>query len=136
MSSVLPQEHTFSFALGGADERVKLWIDDTLVVDQWSSLSSAAPQGVAALCARAAHGITVHYANTIGASQARLMWETNGPHGNIVRRPVPAAALAPRCDDLPGSPFILTVEPSAAATASAVSGRGLTVGTAGVATSA
>ena len=25
MSSVLPQEHTFSFALGGADERVKLW---------------------------------------------------------------------------------------------------------------
>jgi hypothetical protein len=36
VSSVLPQVHTFSALMGGLDERVRLWIDDALVIDQVS----------------------------------------------------------------------------------------------------
>ncbi len=32
--SVLPQVHTFSAVMAGADERARLWIDDSLIVDQ------------------------------------------------------------------------------------------------------
>jgi hypothetical protein len=31
--------------VAGADERVKLWVDDQWIIDQWNSLSSTEPSG-------------------------------------------------------------------------------------------
>eukprot|EP00961_Rhodomonas_salina_P019509 262828-Rhodomonas_salina.2 len=40
------QEYTFSTGLGGSEDRLKLWIDTALIIDQWSSLGTQNPTGV------------------------------------------------------------------------------------------
>ena len=63
VSSSLPQPHTFVAEIADADERVKLWIDSSLIIDQWSSLSSLSPSGTYDMCSFAAHGIKLEYSN-------------------------------------------------------------------------
>ena len=131
VTAYLPQEHTFSLEVAEADERVKLWIDEQLLVDQWTSLSTIRPTGTFLVCAGAAYPIRIEYYNNGGICAASLTWESNGPAGNIVKRPVPSQYLSPFCDPFQGSPFILTVNPYHAYNYSTVSGAGLTIGTAG-----
>ena len=33
------QVHTFAVEMDGVDERVKLWIDDAIVIDQWRHIA-------------------------------------------------------------------------------------------------
>ena len=51
----LSQIHTFSLEMSEADERVKLWIDEQLLIDQWASLSATAPTGTILACGGAAY---------------------------------------------------------------------------------
>lgn len=51
VASTISQRYTFGVALAGADrgERVKLWVDNKLVIDQWTSLDLQAPSGTLAI---------------------------------------------------------------------------------------
>ena len=51
-----------------SDERVRLWIHDEYVVDQWTSLASTSPSGTVWLAAGAAAEMTMQYAAKTGAS--------------------------------------------------------------------
>ncbi|KAJ1464333.1 hypothetical protein T484DRAFT_1758176, partial [Baffinella frigidus] len=37
--------YTYVFQMRQVDERVKLWVDNSLIIDQWSSLQTVAPRG-------------------------------------------------------------------------------------------
>jgi len=132
VTAYLPQEHTFSVEVSEPDERVKLWIDEQLLVDQWTSISTITPTATFLVCAGAAYPLKLEYFNSDGTCAAKLTWESNGRYGNIVKRPVPNRFLSPACEPFPGSPFILTVKADKAGNYSSVSGAGLTVGTAGI----
>ena len=128
----LPQLHTFGLEVAEPDERVKLWVDEQLLVDQWNSISTIRPTGTILVCAGTAYPIRIEYFNNKGTCAASLTWESNGNAGNIVKRPIPGRFLHPVCEPFQGSPFLLKVEPGNADKYSVVTGTGLTIGTAGV----
>jgi hypothetical protein len=128
----LPQLHTFGLEVAESDERVKLWVDEQLLVDQWNSIATIRPTGTILVCAGTAYPIRIEYFNNKGTCAASLTWESNGKAGNIVKRPIPGRFLHPVCEPFQGSPFSLRVEPGNADKYSVVTGTGLTIGTAGV----
>ena len=46
---------------GSVDDRVKLWIDDQLVIQQWTSLASTAPSGTIAFAIAIDIAVTTQY---------------------------------------------------------------------------
>jgi len=132
ITAYLAQEHTFSVEIAEPDERVKLWIDEQLLIDQWTSLATINPTGTFSVCAGAAYPLKLEYFNSGGTCAASLTWASNGRAGNIMKRPVPPRYLSPACTPFQGSPFILQVEAGSADNFSSVRGAGLTIGTAGI----
>ena len=132
ITAYLAQEHTFSVEVSEPDERVKLWIDEQLLVDQWTSIATITPTGTFLVCAGAAYPLKLEYFNNGGTCAASLTWESNGRFGNIMKQPVSNRYLSPACEPFQGSPFLLQVEANSADDFSSVSGSGLTIGTAGI----
>jgi hypothetical protein len=68
----LPQTYTLFAEVTEADERVKLWIDNTLIVDQWSSLDNMKPLGTVVYSVPGYYDIMIEYKQSSGASGFRL----------------------------------------------------------------
>ena len=45
--------YTFGTVIGGDDERVKLWIDNKVIIDHWTSLNTLKPKGIMLINANA-----------------------------------------------------------------------------------
>ena len=127
-----PGVYTFQSMPFIPDERVRLWIDNTLVVDQWSSLVATAASGAIRFGGAAAlHELKLEYLvsalRTTDTEPLRLVWAHGGSNGF---QPIPEhsfTAVAP----LTGVyEQLVTPAPWCCAT-STVSGSGLTVATAG-----
>jgi hypothetical protein len=134
-----PQQssYTFQAALGSStafDERVKLWVDNSLLIDQWSSLASTAPQSIVPpLYADQLYDIQVEYKNVAGGatdgSHLTLRWTYNGV---TVLSVIPSTKLYPS-HPISGQALRVHLNPNVAyARECEVYGQGLTVATAGM----
>jgi len=81
--------YTMSMKIGAQDivnfpttnDRIRVWIDNTIVIEQWSSLSSLAPSGTFNfLVPEYLYDITVEYKNFNSLQQAVLMWNSRGSY--------------------------------------------------------
>jgi hypothetical protein len=61
------QAYTFYCHFASNEDRVRLWMDDNLLIDQWSSLSSNVTRASLNLTEDAFHSLSIHYAH-IGPS--------------------------------------------------------------------
>jgi len=121
--------YTFTTKVAGADERVKLWVDDQWIIDQWNSLSSTEPSGTLFVAANALYDIKVQYKDVTDTAEIHLFWES-ATQGTQV---VPTDRLFASATAVEGSPFMATVFPSlTSGTVSTAVGEGLSIATAGV----
>jgi hypothetical protein len=88
---VVPAEGTWTFVTR-SDDGVRLWIDDRLVVSNWTTHLLTENRGTVTLTADRAHDIRLEYFDQTGAATARLLW--SGP--GVSQRVVPASALLAR----------------------------------------
>jgi hypothetical protein len=109
--------YTFHFGIGGFDERVRLWLDNVLVIDQWTSMSyvwnAYSLDGLASPCwwvsasielpaAGTLYEIAVEYQQTEGTYRAWLQWEAQ----TVSRRTVETDHLV-QLAAISGSPFVV-----------------------------
>jgi hypothetical protein len=107
--------YTFHFGIGDFDERVRLWVDNVLVIDQWASMSyvwnAYSAEGSVSTCwwvsasvelpaARTMYEIAVEYRQTEGNYRAVLQWEAQ----TVRRRTIQAGDLQ-QLAAISGSPF-------------------------------
>jgi len=127
---------TFSTAVGSPtamDERVKLWVDNSLLIDQWSSLASTSRTAMRLdLIANQLYDIKLEFKNVVSGtsdgSNLKLSWGWNGQPSI----PVPSDKLY-SSHRISGSFKRVRVNPAVAfAPACEVHGLGLTLSTAGV----
>lgn len=92
------ERYTF---VAATDDGARLWVDDQLLVDDWTSRGSTESQGSIELVAYRPYSIRLEYFNGAGAGVTRLSWSS----ASQAREIVPARALAPGtgvdfgCDD-------------------------------------
>lgn len=67
--------HTFHVV---ADDKVRLWVDGSLVIDNWRSPTSAESSGEFALALKADHkyGLRLEYGGNLSAAKMKLQWST------------------------------------------------------------
>ena len=140
------QQYTFAVVMpqsgtAGQVERVKLWVDNSIIVSQWTSLASTNPSGTIAFGnSNGYYDISALYKCTTGSSCAyTLFWQstttgvtaTDTQYGRI-----PSTRLFQRLDVPNGPPSGHRIQPAVvSASASTVAGLGLTLATAGYAAS-
>ena len=75
---------TYTFHLGmtaATEERVKLWVGNQLLIDEWESLSAVKPKGVFTVgAANQVYPIRIAYKNPLTSATAKLQlkWEASG----------------------------------------------------------
>ena len=122
------EEYTFHATLAEADERVKLWVDDQWIVDQWSSLSSTAPTGTLWLAGNILYDMKLQYKEIAGHAGVSLHWESSSTSKALV----PSSSLFRAATAVQGSPFAATVFPArTSGTISTGVGQALSLATAG-----
>ncbi len=131
-----PHSGTFTFTVifAETDERVRLWVRDRWLVDVWTATANAATSlsGTVDLLANALYDVRVDYAELFGFAQVSLLWSSAA----IPLALVPSQRLFASTFHISGSPFSVAVAPSiTCGTTSIAFGSGLTVSTAGVASS-
>ena len=74
-----------------ADDGVRLWVDDTLVIDDWTQHSVQQRSGTIALTAGQAHDLKLEYNDRTRHAVVKLEWRS----ASQVREVIPASRLAP-----------------------------------------
>ncbi|KAJ1487600.1 hypothetical protein T484DRAFT_1786058, partial [Baffinella frigidus] len=88
---VSPAENaTYTFGLATSSERVKLWIDSSLIISQWSSLSALRPEGTFAFV-RGGAGDGASYTITVEYKQES---SATVPSGSLLRTRAAFTTLA------------------------------------------
>lgn len=85
-----PASGSFTFHVT-ADDGVRLWVDDVLLVDQWREQSPTEYSGSARLTVGRKHDIRLEYYEAGGDATISLAW--SGP--GLPRQTIPAASLYP-----------------------------------------
>eukprot|EP00960_Hanusia_phi_P062334 765116-Hanusia_phi.AAC.3 len=126
------EEFTFETDMGGSDERVKLWVDSSWIIDQWNSLSASSPSGTVWLVSNTLYDIKLQYADGADSAQLQLLWSSASQGQEVVN----TSNLFVDASPVAGSPFATTVYPAlTSGTLSTASGQGLSLATAGVSAS-
>jgi hypothetical protein len=126
-------EYTLRAALGSPDDRIRLWLDNVLVLDQWASLGASAPTGTLAVPeAGYFFVLDLHYRHANASAPAALSFEwspTAPPARAATFEPVPSQYLFAAVP-VAASPYAAFIAP--AATSGVLSGfSGLSFATAG-----
>jgi hypothetical protein len=98
--------------VGGADERVRLWVDNVLLLDQWSSLSRAKDWLDArplSLTSSTAYAVRMEYAQRSGTFSAALAWSS--ATSRVATAVSGSSIFAPHA--VGGAPFSARVLPAA-----------------------
>lgn len=74
------------------NDGVKLWVDNTVVIDQWSSTGDATTTGNISLTAETFYDIKLEWKNVAGSSKCIMEWAA----ANQVRQVVPQDRLYPK----------------------------------------
>jgi hypothetical protein len=111
IASTSSETFTFQTDISGSDERLKLWIGDSWIVDCWSSLTSISPTGTVWMSSEQLTDVKLQYSSqaTGAESQVRLKWNSISVPGPM---PVPNNRLFTPDAHVNGSPFSLTVYPA------------------------
>jgi hypothetical protein len=128
-----PQTFTFDAELKEKDERVKVWIDNKLVVDNWLSLSAiVTSQSVYFQGSDNKYvPLKIEYKDISGAQGLQIFWQT-GEVATIKRGLIPSCRLAVRVQQQP-LPIALNNQPDIfCSVTSHHFGSSLSVSTAGV----
>lgn len=75
-----------------ADERVKLWVADTLIIDDWGTPGMSVKSGKIVLRKDDLYDIRVVYAEDFGTANMKLSWSYPGTEKQVV----PTSSLYPR----------------------------------------
>jgi hypothetical protein len=67
-----------------SDQGVRLWIDGTLVVDDWTAHTLREKKATATLTANQAHDVRIDYYENIGAATMKLLWSGPGTAKQVV----------------------------------------------------
>lgn len=86
----LPQDGKYSFYTV-SDDGIRLWVDDQLVIDNWTDHGEAENQGQIELWGGRPHLIRIEYYEKTGAAVAKLLW--SGP--NLKKQVIPTQFLFP-----------------------------------------
>ena len=122
------ETYTFQATIAEADERVRLWVHQEYVIDQWSSLKTISPTGTIWLAAGAVAKIELEYSARAGVSAVALKWKSSSQP----LATVPSENLFSLPQHVKGSPFTLTVYPANTCGATSIArGQGLSLATAG-----
>lgn len=120
-------EYTFTTAVLGSDERVKLWIDNSLLIDQWTSLNALTSTGTYNLATATYHPVSLQYRDLVGTHKAQLQWAGAGDGPGVIASTALYAAY-----HAVGSPSSVNVRPQVPCAAlSTLRGSGLSLTTAG-----
>eukprot|EP00960_Hanusia_phi_P058256 763832-Hanusia_phi.AAC.2 len=79
LQAAYPQVYTFTLSVKEADERVRFWIEDKLLIDQWDSLDSIdTSQTYNFECpTQTVYDIVIEYKDVTGGRGLRMDWETS-----------------------------------------------------------
>jgi hypothetical protein len=141
-------EYTFYNVLDNDDERVRLWIDNHMIIDEWTSLNATVTSGTVSLIADVIYDLKNEYKDMANDAVFRLRWLS----GSQSLEPIPSThlfansrhisggvpgALFTRRDGLiagQGSPWSLTMLPGATcgAISTVVAGSFMSIQTAGI----
>uniref|UniRef100_A0A7S0EWB6 PA14 domain-containing protein n=1 Tax=Hanusia phi TaxID=3032 RepID=A0A7S0EWB6_9CRYP len=123
------ETYTFTGIVAEKDERIKVWLDDQWIIDQWSSLDTLTPSGSLWLVGELLYDFKVQYKEISGQSSAAIMWQSPSMSQAIV----PSSRLFASANHLAGSPFATSVFPArTSGVLSIATGQGLSLATAGV----
>jgi len=82
--------YTFQTLLSGDDERVKLWVNNQLIIDSWSSLDTRTPSGTVAMgTANGFYDVEIDYKEVEGDDGLTLKWAS----ASVSTEPVPSQRL-------------------------------------------
>lgn len=87
---IAPRSAEYTFATV-SDDGVRLWVNDTLLVDNWTNHGATTNAGAIALVAGQRSTITMEYYENTGNAVAKLLWAAPGEP----LRTIPAAQLFP-----------------------------------------
>ncbi len=111
IASKYTETFTFQVDIAGSDERLKLWIGDSWIVDSWSSLTSISPTGTVWMSSEQLTDLKLQYSSQ-GAGEESLLqlkWTSVSVPGPMQ---VPPNRLFTPDAQVNGSPFSLTVYPA------------------------
>jgi len=133
MNVPYPQIFTFDATLQESDERVKVWVDNMLIIDMWDSLAATVPsQTVAFRCSDDTFlPLKVEYKDLSGAQGLKLSWQTD-EMATIEREIIPSTRLAVAVER-EQLPIVLHNQPALFCSVTSLQfGSSLSVSTAGV----
>jgi len=124
IKSPFTEVFTFTAKLAGG---VRMYIDDLLIIDRWTSFNRVA-QGTVALVANAMHAIRVEYRHWSGNASVSLSWSS----ASVVKELLPPQRLYSVTTIGAISTQNFYVLPGPAHSSSSLYGSGITIATAGV----
>jgi len=81
----LAQEYTFYTSVSETDERMKLWIESKLLIDQWTSLDSTEAWGTVIFGeASGYYQVTMEYKQNYGDMGVHLKWESTSVSKSVI----------------------------------------------------
>jgi hypothetical protein len=80
--------YTFRTVIGGDDERVKLWIDNKMIIDHWSSLITLTPQGTMYINSNVSnwYAVELKYRQYAGTARIELEWSAPSLSNTLIPR--------------------------------------------------
>ncbi len=81
IEALFSEEYTFTTEAHGG---VRLWIDDTLIINDWDAHSNRVQSGQLNLEAGKRYDIIVEYRETNGASRIKLLWESASQGRDVI----------------------------------------------------
>ena len=76
-----PQEGNYTFIIYN-DDGIKLWVDGTLIIDDWNTQGQKRNRGKIALT-KGKHPITIHYFEDVSRAVIKLLWIPPGFHKEL-----------------------------------------------------
>jgi len=124
-------EITFLVDFIETDERVRLFVDDTTLIDYWTTEPSSTQltATIAFASTSVYYPITMEYSEYSGSQGVTLQVEHSGGSASAI-----SSSSLFVAEDVVGSPFTVSIDPAATCAASSlVSGNGLSISTSGIA---
>eukprot|EP00960_Hanusia_phi_P071583 767583-Hanusia_phi.AAC.5 len=130
ISSQYAEEHTYIANIGSATERLKLWIDNAWIIDQWTSLGATHLLATVWMVRDVMVDIKIEYKTIANFGSIELSWSSvSQPEG-----PIPTSRLFFAAEHIHGSPFQLAVYPAnTCGSLSTAYGASVSLATAGLA---
>jgi hypothetical protein len=100
------QQYSLTSEIKVATERLRLWVDNVLILDQWTSLDGIVRSGTVQFSmGKQYYDLLLEYKNTnlSGPSALYLSWASNGPF-TVPLAKIPKSSYLTR-EDIAGSPF-------------------------------